>query len=361
MEDKEAALILSQDITIGARTIAKMRSLGGLGQIINWSQNKIEKIGIKSDIAKLIVESKYIYKTEKIINDLKKYSVSYLYIEDKEYPINLKETYDPPAILYYKGDIKAFLRPMIAIVGSRKSTKYGIEATEKIVKELAIVPVCIVSGLALGIDSIAHKAALSNKITTIAVLGNGLDTIYPPSHYNLAREIIANNGLIISEFPINTPTYPAHFPMRNRIIAGLSRGVVIIEAISSSGSLITAKAGLAYDREIFALPHSIFSPTGIGPNNLIKNGAIPIWSGYQILDELKIKYNLLDNNQFKLDNVEQKIVNLLYEKALIIDDIVNGLNLDISLVTAKLVMLEMKGIVVNMGGRYSIKSQNANC
>src|SRR3990167_6211082 len=257
MQEKEAALILSQNIKIGARTMALLRKAEKLEKIIYWSKEKLEKLGLERELARHIVESKYIYKIDKISSGLKKHLISFLYIGDKDYPQGLKETFDAPAILYYKGNIKALKRPMIALVGSRKSTKYGVEATLKIVKELASAPVCIVSGLALGIDSVAHKSALSNNLPTVAVLGNGLDKIYPPNHYNLAREIVEQNGLLVSEFPINTPTYPAHFPLRNRIIAGLSEGILIIEAVSSSGSLITAKAALAYDREIFSLPHSI--------------------------------------------------------------------------------------------------------
>lgn len=355
MTEKEAALVLSQNIKIGARTIALLRSIAKLDKVINWSYDKLEKIGLGTEMAQLIVKSKSKYNLDRINADLKKHSLSFLYIGDKQYPAELKETPDAPSILYYKGDLNAFSSPMIALVGSRKSTKYGIEATQKIVKELAAAPVSVVSGLALGIDSVAHRSSLLNNIPTIAVLGNGLDKVYPPSHYNLAMEIVKTGGLIISEFPVNTPTYPAHFPMRNRIIAGLSQGVVIIEAVSSSGSLITAKAALAYDREIFAVPHSIFSQTGIGPNNLIKNGAIPVWSGYQILDELHIKYDILSSDKIIFTDIDKKFINLLNRSPLTVDELAINLDLPVSTVTAKLVMLEMKGVIINSGGRYRAK------
>lgn len=354
MTEKEAALVLSQNIKIGARAIALLRSIDKLDKVIDWSHDKLEKIGLESKIAQLIVQSKSIYTLAKINADLKAHALSFLYIGDKQYPRVLKETPDAPAILYYRGDLKAFSFPMIALVGSRKSTKYGVEVTQKIVKELAAAQICVVSGLALGIDSVAHRSSLSNNIPTIAVLGNGLDKVYPPSHYNLAGEIIKSGGLVISEFPINTPTYPAHFPMRNRIIAGLSLGVVIIEAVSSSGSLITAKAALAYDREIFAVPHSIFCPTGIGPNNLIKNGAIPVWSGYQILDELNIKYDLLSTGNIIFTDEDKRFINLLHRSPLTVDEMAVNLDLPISTITAKLVMLEMKGVLINSGGRYRV-------
>lgn len=352
MTEKEAALVLSQNIKIGARTIALLGSIDKLNKVIDWSGAKLEKIGLGAETAQLIVESKSVYALTKINADLKKHSLSFLYIRDKQYPAALKETPDAPAILYYRGDLKAFSFPMIALVGSRKSTKYGVEVTQKIVKELAAAQISVVSGLALGIDSVAHRSSLSSNIPTIAVLGNGLDKVYPPSHYNLAEEIVKRDGLVISEFPVNTPTYPAHFPMRNRIIAGLSQGVVIIEAVSSSGSLITAKAALAYDREIFAVPHSIFSQTGIGPNNLIKNGAIPIWSGYQILDELNIDYNLLSSGKIIFTDEDKKFINLLHRNPLTVEEIAINLDLPISTITAKLVRLEMKGVLINSGGRY---------
>ncbi len=209
-------------------------------------------------------------------------------IFEEDYPITLKHLPDPPLILYYRGNKQLLTHQYnLAIVGSRRATKYGELAVNKIVKELSGSPICVVSGLAYGIDAHAHQAALKNKLPTIAVLGSGLDdaNIFPKENYQLAQTIIDNNGLLVSEYPPHTSPQKYFFVARNRIIAGLCQATLIAEAAQKSGALITADFAVEYNRQVFAIPGSILSSQSIGANNLINQGATPALSGSSILEE----------------------------------------------------------------------------
>lgn len=203
------------------------------------------------------------------------------------YPKLLREIYNPPETLFYKGKTELLNKVCVAIVGTRRNTDYGEFVTEKIVDDLAILDIVIVSGLAKGIDAIAHRAALKNNLPTIAVLGSGINNIYPKSNNYLAGEI-EENGLIISEYEDKTEPLDFQFPQRNRIISGLSIAVIVIEAPERSGSLITAKLALDQNREIFTIPGDIDRETSMGPLRLIQNcGAYPVSSGTEIIEILQ--------------------------------------------------------------------------
>lgn len=212
-------------------------------------------------------------------------------IKDPEYPKLLKETFNPPTNMYVRGNYKILNKPGIAIVGTRKNTAYGERATDNIAGELAKSGFVIISGLALGIDTIAHKSALKNNGVTIAVLGSSIDgqSIYPKENLKLAEEIIASGGAVISEYPSPTPPTKYTFPQRNRIVSGLSEATLVIEAPERSGALITARYALEQNREVFAVPGDIFSENSIGTNNLIKQGAKPITSAKEIISSLGIQ------------------------------------------------------------------------
>jgi DNA processing protein len=202
------------------------------------------------------------------------------------YPALLKEIYDPPPLLYYRGTLpKEGIN--IAVVGSRNMSDYGKSVVEYILSSLKDLPFNIISGLAYGIDAEAHKTALRLRLKTTAVLGSGIDnsSIYPKAHVELAEEIIYRGGCVMSEFPPGTKGLPQHFPMRNRIVAGLSKGVVVVEAAQKSGALITARLALEQGRDVFAVPRSILDQEFTGCNNLIKLGAKVITSGNDILEE----------------------------------------------------------------------------
>ena len=204
---------------------------------------------------------------------------------DPEYPAMLKEIIDPPLALFYRGNLELVRQPLVAVVGSRRASPYGINAAREIARQLDSAGVTVVSGLARGVDAAAHEAALSASSRTIAILGTGIDVIYPRSHKKLT-ESIAATGLLFSEFPPGTPPMAQNFPIRNRIISGLSLGVVIVEATSRSGSLITARMAAEQGREVFAVPGSIFARGTEGTHRLIQYGAKLVHDVDDILEEL---------------------------------------------------------------------------
>lgn len=205
-------------------------------------------------------------------------------INSKEYPQNLKNIYDPPKKIYLIGNKDLLYQKGIAIVGARDATQYGKKIAYNLAKELSEQNIVIISGLAIGIDSYAHKGSLEKG--TIAVLGSGIDNIYPKENLELAREIIKNKGCIISEYPLGTKPERLHFPQRNRIISGLSDGVVVIEASKKSGALITAEFALEQGKEVFAVPGDINKKQSEGTNQLIKDGAILLTSATDILENI---------------------------------------------------------------------------
>lgn len=209
-------------------------------------------------------------------------------IEYKDYPEQLRNIYDPPLKLYVLGNKELLTQKAVAIVGSREATEYGKKTALQFSKELSNCGINIISGLALGIDTYAHLGVLSseNKEKTIAVLGNGLDEIYPKTNTEIARKIIEQGGCIVTEYPLKTKLQKMNFPKRNRIISGLSKGVLVIEATEKSGALITVDFALEQGREVFAVPGNISSKTSVGTNNLIKQGAKLVTCYNEILEEI---------------------------------------------------------------------------
>jgi DNA processing protein len=255
---------------------------------------------------------------------------------------------------YYKGEIRNITN-CLAIVGSRKHTSYGARVTESIAGELAANGFTIISGLALGVDTIAHQAALKAKGRTIAVLGTGLDnqSLYPPANRKLAEDIVANGGAIISEFPLGTEPLRYNFPMRNRIVSGLSLGTVVVEASEKSGSLITATCALEQGREVFAVPGNIFSDFSKGTNNLIKQGAKAVSSAQEIIETFDFQYEARHTALKKAVPAsieEEKIIAIIGCETRHINDIVRLSELDTSRINSTLIIMEMKGMVRNIGG-----------
>jgi len=281
-------------------------------------------------------------------------------IFDDNYPKILKEIPDPPVILYYFGEFCLDDNLAIAVVGSRKYTSYGERATEKIVWGLANNKITTVSGLALGIDGIVHKKTLEIPGSrTLAIIPSGLDRIYPYSHQALAQKIAKGRGMVISEFPLGMQALPFNFPIRNRIIAGISLATVVIEAAIKSGSFLTAQAAIDYNREVFAIPGSIFSSQSEGTNNLIKLGARPVTDANDILDSLNINYqkNIREaQNIISHDPKENIVLEVLHnEDSTHIDEIVLKSHLDAQAINSLLMLMEMKGYIKNLGGGYYVK------
>lgn len=233
-----------------------------------------------------IIDDKYRLNLEKYCDYMIKNKIELITIYEKEYPESLKEIYDSPIVLFAKGNIKLLNKKNVAIVGSRNCTEYGKNISKKFAYDLAKQNICIVSGLAKGVDKYAHIGALDAKGDTIAVIGNGLDIVYPYENKYLSERIIKNNGLIITEYIIGTRPDKMNFPARNRIISGLSKGIVVVEACLKSGSLITVDFGLEQGKDIFAVPGNIDSCNSEGTNELIKQGANVVIKSQDIIEVL---------------------------------------------------------------------------
>lgn len=269
----------------------------------------------------------------------------------KEYPVLLKETSDCPIILYVKGELGVDDLG-IGIVGSRNITPYGQRMTERISQVLVDANIVIISGLALGIDGVSHKVAVGNKAKTVAVLAHGLDQVYPVVHENLARKIVECGGALVSEYPPGDLPLRHHFLHRNRIIAGLSLGTLVIEAAEKSGALTTARCALDYSRTVYAVPGDAERRQSAGTNNLIKQGALPVTIGEDILKDLNIS---CENTKFEKKNYnlapqEVKILELLSTQPKHIDELSRELSIGIPVLSGILMGLEMRDVVKNVGG-----------
>ncbi len=272
---------------IGPRTANQLLSrFGSPAGVFAASRLALGKEGLKPDTVEELKDSSILEKANAEIERLEKLSAVIITLEDDDYPDLLREIHDPPIALYVRGDLrKAMERPALAVVGSRRCSTYGVNVAESLSRDLASHGLTIVSGLARGIDAAAHRGALELGGQTIAIVGTGLETIYPKEHKKLEEQIIAN-GAVVSEFPLGTLPLPQNFPYRNRILSGLCFGVLVVEASEHSGSLITARLANEQGREVFAVPGNITSQTSFGPNFLIKDGAklVQIWR--DVVDEL---------------------------------------------------------------------------
>lgn len=324
--------------------------------------NELTKAGIEENIANEFVSARVNINPEKLIEKIKEEGIKIITLSDKLYPPLLKEIYNPPELLYYKGKLKENDEFALGVVGARKYTTYGQRVVEQIVSGLAKNNLTIVSGLALGIDALAHNAALNTGGRTIAVLGSGIDkqSIYPSSNRYLAEKIIASGGAIISEFPLGTPPLKHHFPQRNRIISGMSRGTLVIEAGEKSGALITASFALEQNREVFAVPGSIYSPMSQGPNNLIKKGAISVNKAEDIIEALDLGQitSYINNKKIIPESREEEvIISHLTHEPMPINDLIRLTRLDTNVINSTLVVMEMKGMIKNLGNMQYILSR----
>ncbi|MBA7615550.1 hypothetical protein ES703_22831 [subsurface metagenome] len=292
---------------------------------------------------------------------LERYKVTVLTWKDKAYPSRLKEIYDLPPVLYVRGGFAAQDEWSLAVVGTRRPTYYGREVTEQIAGDLARNGVTIVSGLARGIDATAHRAALDAGGRTIAVFGCGLDVVYPSEHAKLAREIM-QRGALVSEFPLGTRPKAENFPRRNRIMSGLSLGVLVVEAGQGSGALITAGLALEQNREVFAVPGSVLSHQSGGTNRLIQEGAKLVLGCYDILEEFNLTMaaqQLEMKEILPATDTESVLLSCLSPEPTHIDEVGRKCGLPISLVSSTLAMMELKGAVKQVGGMNYILAREA--
>ncbi|HSW92753.1 MAG TPA: DNA-processing protein DprA [Gammaproteobacteria bacterium] len=291
---------------------------------------------------------------------LEKNNGQMLSLDDPDYPPLLLEIHDPPLVLYLQGDKTVLMQQQLAMVGSRHPTPFGQTLAFQFAKELASNGLVITSGLALGIDAASHKGVLAAKGKTIAVLGTGLKTIYPRSHEKLAKDIIDEGGTIVSEFPLDMPPKAKHFPLRNRVISGLSLGVLVVEAAIRSGSLITARMALEQNREVFAIPGSIHNPLARGCHQLIRQGAKLVEESKDILDEirpLKKEINCAPPVLEKSEPVDlpppvRRVLAQIGYEVTALDVIIMRSQLTAAEVSSMLLPLELEGYVRVVPGGY---------
>jgi DNA processing protein len=292
---------------------------------------------------------------------LERYGVKVLTCQDPDYPSRLKEIYDYPPILYVRGSLLPRDEWCLAVVGTRRATVYGRQATEEITADLAQNKITIVSGLAKGIDSIAHQSALEAGGRTIAVFASGLDIVYPAENAALARNII-QQGALISEYPLGTRPKADNFPRRNRIMSGLSLGVLVVEADETSGAMITARLALEQNREVLAVPGSILSPTSRGTNHLIQEGAKLVRDYTDILEELNltaVAHQMEIKEVIPASDTESLLLKQLSAEPVHIDEVCRGSGLPIATVSSTLAMMELKGLVKQVGTMNYILSREA--
>jgi len=334
---------------------------GSPSQVFQASENKLIAVGkIDAKIARRIRKYDGHHFVEQQLDRLKKTGIRLITFWDKAYPALLKQIYDPPTYLFVKGSFHPTDRHSVSIVGTRRPSNYGKRITEKLTAELAANGLTIVSGLAYGTDTLAHRTSLKSGSRTIAVLGSGADVIYPQSNVSLAEDI-AQNGAVISEFPLGTKPDWMNFPRRNRIICGLSLGTVVIEAAQKSGALITAAMALEQNREVFAVPGNIDSANSLGTNNLIKQGAKVVTSVEDILEELRpqlqplFRKSEISEIRLSLTENETFLLNILSHEPLHVDAIAGLAQQSTSQVLSTLLSLELKNVVKQHPGKLFVR------
>jgi DNA processing protein len=355
---------------LGARLIGKLlREFGSPDAVFNASLTALEAQQIPATVAQAIHSRQSKSAAAKELAQAEAAKCRLLTWDDSAYPQLLREIYDPPPLLYVKGNAELLNRHSIGIVGTRRPTPYGNQMAERLARDLALRGIVIVSGLARGIDATAHKGALSANVGgTVGVLGCGIDVIYPKENRKIFAEIEVR-GAIISEFPMGTYPAPPNFPVRNRIIAGMTRGVVVVEGAQYSGSLITARLAMECGREVFGVPGYATQPASFGPNQLIKQGAKLVTGWEDVVEELPtpIRAELLPvettdgagRASLATDGLapsEKALYAMLeVERSKHVDELVGQSKMNSSEVLSALFELEMKGLVRQLPGKQFLK------
>ncbi len=325
---------------------------GSLENAWTASAGELNASGIGSSAVAAITSGRPKISLDAEMEKYERSGVSVFTVHDEGYPARLKEIHDYPPVLFVRGEILPQDEWCVAVVGTRKATSYGRQVTEELVADLARNKITVVSGLAKGIDAIAHRTALDAGGRTFAVFGCGLDTIYPAENAELARRI-PGRGALVSEYPLGIKPRADHFPRRNRIISGFSLGVLVTEAGEGSGALITVQTALEQNREVFSVPGNIFTPTSRGTNGIIKEGAKLVQSVSDILEELNLT-SVVHQIEFKevipASDTETLILSKLSAEPLHVDEICQQTGMPMAAVSAAMAMMELKGMVKQMGG-----------
>jgi len=349
-------LVIAEDL----RSAAKIRNhFPSPTHSLRASRNELESLGISPQKVSALQSQRNFDRAAKDVERCRQKGYTVLTLEDDSYPEHLRETFDPPHVLYCAGDLAALKGPAVSIVGARKPTPYGRAVSDKLAGDLASLGLVVVSGLARGIDSIAHWGAVKEG-RTVAVLGSGLDNIYPSENRRLAEKI-SSAGAVISEFPLRSKPLGFHFPQRNRIICGLSLATVVIEATMKSGSLITARLALEQNREVMAVPGNITSDRSRGTNWLIKAGAKAVEGWEDVVEELPsptrdVLLSSLKKGEttaIELDDKEKEMDRHLFcEKAVHVDELLERTGFSVSEALAVLLEMEIKGVIMQLPGKY---------
>ena len=356
---------------VGSRTAAVLIDrFGSPSAVFGASSSALESAGLKRDTTAVIKSTEMREKAGREIDDLVRLGGEALTLTDERYPALLRETYDPPIVIYCLGNMAAaFSQPAVAIVGSRRCSTYGRNVAEKLSRELAERGVTVVSGLARGIDSAAHRGALDGRGLTVGVMGTGLDAVYPKENRKLAERIV-EKGALITEFPLATPPVSQNFPFRNRVISGVSLGVMIVEGAERSGSLITARLAYEQGRDVFAVPGNITSAKSFGPNYLIKDGAKLVQTWCDVVEELpadmksailsaergesRIKQIVLD--EVALSESERRVLKMLStDDAVHIDHLISRSGLSRGELMGALLQLEMTDRIRQLPGKTFVR------
>ncbi len=356
MKDLRAALALSFIKDIGPAT-AKLLidAFGSPGRIFDAGEDELTCInGIGRTRANNILSFTDWGLVDGILERCQASDINLTCYGSGTYPALLSQITDPPMVLYHKGHFDSNDKFSVAVVGSRRSSEYGKRVAQSIAEELSSAGLTIISGMARGIDSVAHRASLHSGGRTISVLGSGIDVIYPPENRGL-YERIPDSGVVISEFPIGTAPLRENFPQRNRLISGLSLGVIVVEASRGSGTLITAQYALEQNREVFAVPGNITSPISKGTNHLIKNGAKPLTHPNDVIEDLaplmKGFIRSARNSEIEITDEEKSICDILSGDPVHIDDITRRAGIPPSQALGLLLGLELKSLVRQVAGK----------
>ena len=356
MKEKDYLLAIHSFVYFGSVRLSLLKKyFGSYQKVWDAKNNQLEKIGISTKLIAKYHAYREKFDIDSYKNSLKRENVLVVAINDDNYPKKLTNIKYPPLLLHCKGNIDLFKKRAIAVVGSRKMTSYGRNIAESFSYELASRGLVIVSGLARGIDSVAHKAALKCGGSTIAVVANGLDRIYPPENRFLYKKIVENNSLIVSEYPLGYAAFPYNFPVRNRIVSGLSDSILVVEGRKKSGTLTTASHAADQGKEVYAVPGDITSQGSEASHFLLKNGAKLADSVESILEDFNLEKSVTGilNNKIVLSQVEENLLSTLDSGSLHIDEIVRICSLSTSEATGLLSMLELKGAVRCLGSIYT--------
>jgi DNA processing protein len=346
------------------RYISLVKHFGSPELVLSATGKKLAQMPDVGPVIASNIKSKVSWEeADKQLRLMQKNRVKIVTFKDESYPQALLSIYDPPPFLFVKGEIKKDDQNAVAIVGCRSASQYGKRITERIGRELSKRGITIVSGLARGIDSIGHLSALKEKGRTLAILGSGLDVLYPPENKKLAQQIISS-GAILSEFLLGTKPEAPNFPRRNRLISGLSLGVVIVEAGTKSGALLTAHSALEQNREVFAIPGNLGAKNSEGTNRLIKDGAKLVTSVEDILEELRVNIKVdgavthvqQEEDLSHLSEREMSIFKLISDEPYHIDNIASRASVGVPQALTTLLSLELKGLVRQLSGKTFVRA-----